>query len=181
MERKCFRKTVVRYCLDFKVCKMWLDSTFRVRYVQFFYCFWPGNDEFAHEGTPVLVRVGMPLCPGCARVCRIQAAGGQAHGSGLLCQPPAKVEAESKHSLTLTAKVEAESRRSLTLTAKVEAESKHSLTLTAKAVSAATFLPGCSCFVLLLEKLLWLICTPLSPCILAAARGTGDLTSPTRD
>lgn len=153
MERKCFRKTVVRYCLDFKVCKMWLDSTFRVRYVQFFYCFWPGNDEFAHEGTPVLVRVGMPLCPGCARVCRIQAAGGQAHGSGLLCQPPAKVEAESKHSLTLTA----------------------------KAVSAATFLPGCSCFVLLLEKLLWLICTPLSPCILAAARGTGDLTSPTRD
>ena len=167
MERKCFRKTVLRYCLDFKVCKMWLDSTFRVRYVQFFDCFWPGNDEFAHEGTPVLVRVGMPLCPGCARVCRIQAAGGQAHGSGLPCQPPAKVEAESKHSITLTAKV--------------VAESKHSLTLPAQAVAAATLLPGCACFVLLLEKLLWLICTPLSPCILAAPRGTGDLTSPTRD
>ena len=149
------------------MCKMWLDSTFRVRYVQFFDCFWPGNDEFAHEGTPVLVRVGMPLCPGCARVCRIQAAGGQAHGSGLPCQPPAKVEAESKHSLTLMAKVEAESKRTLTLMA--------------KAVSAATLLPGCACFVLLLEKLLWLICTPLSPCILAAPRGTGDLTSPTRD
>ena len=116
---------------------MWLDSTFRVRYVQFFFCFWPGNDEFAPEGTPVLVRVGMPLCPGCARVCRIQAAGGQAHGSGLPRQPPAKVEAESKRSLILTA----------------------------KAVSAATFFPliVSALSFLLLEKLLWLICAPLFP------------------
>ena len=116
---------------------MWLDSAFRGGMCSSFFCFWPGNEEFAHEGIPVLVRVGMPLCPGCACVCRIQAAGGQAHRSVLPCQPPAKVEAESKYSLILMA----------------------------KAISAATFFPliVSALSFLLLVKLLWLIRTPLFP------------------